>query len=90
MPLKNINFIKSSTLQLEIEPLPLDNDANGNNGQTGSPTADFLNFFDASIHVEKNKLVDVKEENVGVKCMDDFDVPVGSTSHKNIEQNHHF
>ena len=79
-------MIKSSTLQLKIEPIPLDNNAIGNNDQMGSPTKDFLNFFDASIHVEKNKLLHVKDESVGVKCTDDFDVPVGSTSSNIIEQ----
>ena len=66
--------------------MPLDNDANGNNDQRGSPLADFLNFFDASIHIESNTIVDVNEKSVGTKFINDFNAPVESASKNDKKQ----
>ena len=43
----------------------MNDDENGNNEKSGSPALDFLNFFDASFHLENHDSVYVKRESVG-------------------------
>ena len=43
----------------------MNDDENGNNEKSGSQASDFLNFFDASFHLETNDSVYVKRESIG-------------------------
>ena len=49
---------------MQIQASPMNDDEHGNNEKSGSTASDFLNFFDASFHLENQDILYIKRESV--------------------------